>query len=318
MKGRQLWMAGLATGALVLALLAACGGNTPQAAGEPSPAQAGDRVRVVATTSIVGDVVSRVGGEMIDLTTLMGPGVDPHSYVPSPSDTAVVHDADVIFANGLDLEASLEKMIESASGGATEVHLSDSLVARPGQGANLGAGHDHSGADPHVWFDVHNVQDWVTAIRDTLSSLDPANAAGYAANAEAYNAQLEELDTWIVEQVAQVPPANRKLVTNHPSFGYFADRYGFEQVGTVYPVNPSAEPSARDIAALEDAIRQHDVPAVFTESTVNPRLAEQVAQDTGVQLVQLYTGALGEPGSGAATYIDMMRYDVTAIVDALK
>jgi len=115
-----------------------------------------------------------------------------------------------------------------------------------------------------------------------------------------------------------VPEENRKLVTNHPALGYFADRYGFEQVGTVYPVSPSAEPSAQDIARLEEAIRQYGVPAVFAESTVNPALAQQVAQDTGVAMVPLYTGSLGGPGSGVESYIDLMRYDVEAIVSALQ
>ena len=178
--------------------------------------------------------------------------------------------------------------------------------------------HEHGDVDPHVWFSVPNVIHWVENIEHTLGLLDPANASLYEENARQYTGELEELDTWIQEQVAQIPEGNRKLVTNHPSFGYFVDHYGLEQVGTVYPISPSSEPSAQDIAALEDAIREYDVPAVFAESTVNPGLARQVAQDTGIELVPLYTGSLGEPGSGAETYILLMRYDVKAIVDALR
>ena len=129
---------------------------------------------------------------------------------------------------------------------------------------------------------------------------------------------MEELDAWIEGEVAKIPEENRKLVTNHPTFGYFADRYGFEQIGALYPISPSAEPSAQDIAALQDAIREFGVPAVFTETTVNPNLAKQIAQDTGIRLVPLYTGSLSEPGDGAGTYIELMRYDVNAIVEALQ
>jgi ABC-type Zn uptake system ZnuABC Zn-binding protein ZnuA len=159
---------------------------------------------------------------------------------------------------------------------------------------------------------------WAETIEQTLSALDPANAEAYRANAAADVEELEDLDAWVVEQVATIPQANRKLVTNHPAFGYLADRYGLEQVGAVYPVSPSAEPSAQDIAALQDAILEYGVPAVFTESTVNPKLAQQVAQDTGVELVALYSGSLGGPGSGAESYIALIRYDVKAIVDALR
>ena len=275
----------------------------------------GDRLRVVATTNIVGDVVGRVGGEQIELTTLMGVGVDPHSYVPTPAGTAAVHDAHVVFASGAGLEEFMEEMLESAGGESVQIYLSDGLELRE-------AGHGHKGegekADPHVWFDVRNVIQWVEAIEQTLSALDPANEEAYGANAGAYVRELEELDGWIVEQIATVPEGNRKLVTNHPAFGYLAGRYGLEQVGAVYPISPSAEPSARDIAALHDTVREYGVPAVFAESTVNSKLVEQLAGDTGVKLVPLYSGSLGGPGSGVESYVALMRHDVTAIVEALK
>jgi ABC-type Zn uptake system ZnuABC Zn-binding protein ZnuA len=269
----------------------------------------------VATTNIVGDVVRQVGGDQMVLKVLMEPGVDPHSYVPTPTDTAAVHDAHVVFANGLGLEAFLEDLVENAGGDATVVYLSDDLTVH--EVADV-EGHEHEDVDPHVWLDVRNVIHWVERTADTLSALQPANAAVYAENAAAYTEELEALDDWVVEQVATLPDGRRKLVTNHPAFGYFASRYGLEQVGAVYPANPSAEPSAREVAALEDTIQAYGVPAVFTESTVNPKLAQQVAQDTGVQLVPLYTGSLGAPGSGAESYLDLMRYNVTAIVNALR
>jgi ABC-type Zn uptake system ZnuABC Zn-binding protein ZnuA len=316
---------------LIAALVGACGGTAPEGVEEQVrdvtevervPLGSGEKLQVVATTNIVGDVVSQVGGDEIALTTLMETGVDPHSYVPTPAGTAAIHDGHVVFANGAGLEADLEEMFESAGGDAVQVYLSQELEHRASGEGPAEADHDHGpeeeGLDPHAWFDVQNVIHWAETIEQTLSALDPANAEAYRANAAAYVEELEDLDAWVVEQVATIPQANRKLVTNHPAFGYLADRYGLEQVGAVYPVSPSAEPSAQDIAALQDAILEYGVPAVFTESTVNPKLAQQVAQDTGVELVALYSGSLGGPGSGAESYIALIRYDVKAIVDALR
>ena len=320
----------LAVAVLLGAVLSSCG-SQPEPEQPQDPAQlepislsGGEKLNVIATTNIVGDVVRIVGGDQIELTTLMGIGIDPHSYVPTPSDSAAIHDAHVVFASGAGLESDLEQTFESAGGDAVRVHLSDGLQHRLAEGVleEEGDGHEHEHGegevDPHVWFDVQNVIHWVETIEQVLSTLDPANAATYQANGAGYTQELEGLDAWVVEQVAAIPQANRKLVTNHPSFGYLAGRYGLEQVGAVYPISPSAEPSAREIALLEDTIREYDVPAVFAESTVNPKLAQQVADDTGVRLVALYSGSLGEPGSGAETYILLIRYDVGAIADALK
>jgi len=335
---KVLALVGVAT--LLLGALGACGSATPEAEHALEQALAeleavsldrGEKLRVVATTNILGDVVKNVGGDRIDLTVLMGIGVDPHSYVATPADTAAIHDAHVVLASGGGLEADLEEVFQNAGGEATHIQASQGLEWRPlpggqtqdaehAEGAEAAAEHDHNRGDldPHVWFSVPNVIHWVQTIENTLSALDPANSQVYEENARAYTGELEELDAWILEQIVQIPEANRKLVTSHPAFGYFADRYGLEQVGAVYPVSPSSEPSAQDIAVLEDAIREVGVPAVFAESTVNTRLAQQVAQDTGVKLVPLHTGSLGEPGSGAESYIQLIRYDVAAIVESLR
>ncbi|MCX7855831.1 MAG: metal ABC transporter substrate-binding protein [Anaerolineae bacterium] len=313
----------------VLVLLAACvrpqapsggGGGAPPAL-SPVPLGAGEKLRVVATTTIVGDVVAQVGGDAIQLVVLVPIGADAHTYEPRPSDLAVLSGAHVLFINGLGLEAFLERTLSSV-GNIPVVSVSEGIQPRPLEAHGHEEGHEseneHEEVDPHVWTDVRNVMVWVENIQRALSTLDPGNASRYAANAAAYRKELEALDAWILEQVAQVPPQNRKLVTNHPTFGYFADRYGFEQMATVYPLSPASEPSAREIAELEETIRQFGIPAVFAETTVNPKLAEQVARDTGVRLVTLYTHSLGGPGSGAESYIAMMRYNVVAIVDALK
>ena len=316
MNNRRFTAILLGLAVLMLVTAAACGRSSvvPEPSAQttpPGPVQLapGEKLRVVATTNLAGDVVGRVGGDRIQLTTLMGWGVDPHSYVPAPSDMAAVYDAHLLFASGAGLEVFLAEMLANAGGRAVRVYLSDGLQLR-----TLSAGTP----DPHVWFDVKNVLHWVNTVEQFLSSLDPANAAAYQANAAAYSAELQALDAWIVQQVATIPQANRKLVIDHPVFGYFSDRYGFEQIGAVYPLNPAAEPSAQDVAALEQVIRQYNVPAVFSENTVSPKLADQVAKDTGIKLFLLYTDSLGGPGTPAATYLDMMRYDVQTLVIALR
>jgi manganese/iron transport system substrate-binding protein len=173
--------------------------------------------------------------------------------------------------------------------------------------------------DPHTWFDPHNVVVWTHNIEHALSALDPAHAGAFKANADAYGAQLQELDAWIDKQLAPVPETDRKLVTDHMTFGYFAQRYGFDQVGAVFPGYSTLDaPSARDRAALEDTIRKLDVKAIFISTTVNPDLAERVAEDTGIKLVYLYSGSLSEPGGPADSYLALMRYNVSAIVEALS
>ncbi len=286
----------------------------------PAPLAAGEKLRVVATTSIVADVVANVGRDHIALTTLVPLGADPHSFQPTPQDMAALAKAHVVYANGAGLETFLESLMDSVDIAGRLVYVSDGIALLQAEHEHEDeAGDEREGGDPHTWFDPNHVVVWVAKIRDTLSALDPANAPAYRANAQAYIARLEELDAWIRQQVAQIPPDNRRLVTDHTAFTYFAARYGFEQVGAIFPgYSTLASPSAKELAALEDAIRAQGVKAVFVGKTVNPALAERVAQDTGVRLVFLYTGSLGETGSPAATYLDMMRYNVSAIAEALR
>ncbi len=180
-------------------------------------------------------------------------------------------------------------------------------------------GHAHEGADPHIWMNLGNAIIMVHNIEHALSELDPANATAYETNAAAYEAQLEELDAWVIEQIAAIPEENRELVTDHDAFGYYADHYGLEVVGAVIPAySTNAEPSAQELAELQEVIGELEVQAVFVGTTVNPVLAERVSEDTGSNLVPLYTGSLGETGSGVESYLDFIRYNTTAIVEALK
>jgi ABC-type Zn uptake system ZnuABC Zn-binding protein ZnuA len=281
------------------------------------------RLKVIATTTILGDVVRNVGGDAIDLAVLLPIGADPHSFEPAPADVAAVGDADVVFVNGLGLEQSLAPIFENA--GARVAPVSDGIALIEGAedaeepGHEGEEEHEHGATDPHTWTDPNNVLVWVDNIERTLRELDPANAETFAANAAAYKAQLQELDAWIHSEVATLAEADRKLVTDHAVFGYFAHRYGFEQTGTVMPGSSTlTEPSAQDIAALEDTLRQAGVRAIFVGNTVNSALSERIADDTGVQLVFVYTDSLSEPGGLASTYLDYMRHNVETFVGALR
>lgn len=299
---------------LTIFLLAACG-STPQATS--------GQLKVVATTTIVGDVVHTIAGQSIELTVLLPPGADPHNYEPSPQDLAKIADADLIVLNGAGLEEVLEPLIENAGGRGKVIHLSEGITL-----LDSSIGHDDetpettqadTQGDPHVWTDPNNILIWVDHLEAALSEMNSTQAELYKTNAAGYRVALKELDEWVHIQVDQMPPENRQLVTDHLEFTYFAVRYGFTLAGAVIPnYSTTADTSAQELAALEDTIRSLGVQAIFVGNTTNPDLAQRVANDTGVQLVPLLTGSLTEPGGGAETYLEYIRYNVNAIVQALK
>jgi len=299
---------------IVNLLLAACGGASTSS---------GDGLKVVTTMTILGDVVAQVGGALIDLTVLFPPGADPHTFEPRPQDIAAISNADVVIIHGLNLEETLESSLDANVNGIL-VRVAEGIEVLDLSGHKLKDedqvdGYIHSGSDPHTWMDPNNVIIWTHNIASALSEADPANAATYQANAETYINELHELDAWIRAQVETIPAQQRELVTDHASFGYFADEYNFEQVGLVVAsLSTNASPSAKELAELIDVIKKRNVPAIFVGMTVNPALAEQVAHDAGVQVVFLYTGSLSGPGGDAESYITLMRYNVHAIVKALK
>lgn len=285
---------------------------------------AGERLRVVATTSIVADVVRNIGGDAVKLTLLMPLGADPHAFEPTPQDAAVISQAHVVFINGVGLEAFLDRLLTNAGGDVPVVSVSDgiALLAFVGDHADDEAEadeHRDGEDDPHTWFDPNNVKVWVGNIESALSALDPDHATVYRENARAYLAELVALDAWIREAVAAIPQDRRGLVTDHSVLTYFAHAYGFEQVGAVTAGSSTlSQPSAREMAALQEAIVEHGVRAIFVSTTANPRMAEQLARDTGIQVVPLYTGSLSDASGPARTYLSFMRYDVGQIVEALR
>jgi zinc/manganese transport system substrate-binding protein len=294
---------------------------------------ASPRLTVIATHSILGDLAHNVGGDKIELHTLVGPVSDAHTFDPSPADSVSLAQANLLFENGLNFEGWLDTLYTASRSQATRVVVTTGIKPLStadhdeyGEADQPAAnqeehGHDDGEFDPHVWHDVSNVITMVETIRDALVKADPANAPTYMSNADTYLAELRELDSWIQQQVESLPPERRKLVTSHDTFGYFARRYGFEVVGSALGSNSTeaADPSAGELAHLVEAIKQANVPAIFTENVQNSGVTEQIAAEAGVKLAPtLYTDALGEPGSAGDSYLKLMRYNVTTIVTALQ
>jgi zinc/manganese transport system substrate-binding protein len=284
----------------------------------------GKRLQVVATFSILGDLVKAAGGDKVDVTTLIGPGVDAHTYDPSPADLVKLESADLVFENGLGFEPWLDRFYASAQPAGKRIVVTEGITPRQAGGAEVSheaEGEGHGQFDPHVWHDVANAIVMVENIRDALAGADPANAATYEANAAAKIADLKALDQWVREQVATIPEERRKLVTSHDTFGYFADAYGLQIIGTALGSlsTEAGDPSAREIATLIAEIQSTGVPAIFAENVTNPDLMQSIADEAGVTLAPpLYSDALGPPGSPGDTYDGMIRSNVTTIVDALK
>jgi zinc/manganese transport system substrate-binding protein len=311
----------------LLMLLSACGGinsAAPAATTAPeSTAASGQRIGVVATFSILGDLVRNVGGDRVAVRTLVGPGGDAHTFEPSPTDSVALSEASLVFENGLGFEPWFDELYASSGSKATRVVVTERvepIKAADGDEHAEGAQPERDEADPHVWSDAGNAIRMVEAIRDALAKADAANAETYAANAERYLAELKALDDFIVAETNKLPAERRKLVTIHDTFGYFAKRYGYQIVGTALGSisTEAADPSAGELAKLIEQIKAAGVPAIFAENVHNPDLMSRIAAEANVKLgPSLYTDALGEPGSDGDTYLKMMRYNVTAIVTAL-
>jgi zinc/manganese transport system substrate-binding protein len=283
----------------------------------PRQAEAAQRpLQVISTFSILGDLVQNVGGDRIAHRTLIGPNGDPHTYEPTPSDARAIGGADVILEIGINFEPWLNGLYRSSRSGAVRYPVTENvpLIASPE------TGHRHGEWDPHVWQDVANVVAMTYTIRDVLVWLDPANAGYYSLNAAVYVQYLWQLDAWIYDYVAWIPSDRRVLVTGHNNMEYFAARYGFAVLGSaVGSISTEAEPSARNIASLANAIRAWGVPAVFPENISNPRVMQRLANEAGVALAPpLITDALTWYPNRGYTYIDMMYYNVSNMVQALS
>jgi ABC-type Zn uptake system ZnuABC Zn-binding protein ZnuA len=270
----------------------------------------------------------------MELLVLVGADGDTHTYEPTPGDSRALAEAALVFENGLEFESWIDELYTASGSKAIRVAASDGIEPLEGEAhhdeeddhAESGTPeaedeHGHGEFDPHLWHSVSNAIQMVKNIRAALASADPANAATYQANADAFIAKLEELNGYLTAQVSALPAERRKLITNHDALGYFAHAYGFTIVGDALGsvTTEAAEPSAAQIAQVADAIRREGVPAIFTENIEGSQVIEQIAREAGVSVAPpLYTDALGPPGSEGATYLQMMRYNMDVIVNALK
>jgi zinc/manganese transport system substrate-binding protein len=271
------------------------------------PLRAQEKIQIVASFSILGDFAKNVGGERIDVTTLVGPNSDVHVYTPAPADAKKIADAKLVIINGLGLEGWLPRLVYSSGSKAAIVVATNGVAPR-----KLG-----SDADPHAWQSVVNAKIYVTNIRDALIAADRASAAAYRANADAYLAKLDALDREVRDAVAQIPEARRKVISTHDAFGYFAAAYGIAFIAP-QGVSTESEPSARDIAAIITQIRASKIPAVFLENISDPRLMRRISAETGARVGgTLYSDSLTAENGEAPTYIDMVRHNIKALTSAL-
>lgn len=288
---------------LMMALLAIC-----------SSAVAAEKIPVVASFSILGDIVGVVGGERVAVSTLVGPDQDAHVFEPTPADVKAIARAKLVVVNGLGFEGWMERLTGAAGYRGSLVVASVGVVARqrPGIGAHA------TRPDPHAWQDPSNVMIYTRNIVAALSKLDPAGSSQYQANGERYLQALVDLDRWAQAQFAVLPDRQRSVITSHDAFEYFAAHYGLRFLAA-QGISTESDASARDIAALIRQIKQQDIKAVFFENMSNPQLLRQLSRDAGVTPGgKLYADALSAPGGPAPTYLRMMRYNITQILASLR
>ena len=271
------------------------------------PVRAAGRLEVVASFSIIGDFVKNVGGDRVDVTTLVGPNGDVHVYTPTPADAKKIADAKLVIINGFGLEGWLPRLIQASGSKAPIITATKGITP-----LHLG-----SDADPHAWQSVANAKVYVANIRDALAAADPADAEVFLANARRYQAELDALEAEVRAAVEKIPPARRKVISTHNAFGYFAAAYGVEFVAPE-GVSTETEPSARDVGAIVRQIKSAKIPAVFLENISDPRLVRQIAAETGAKVGgTLFSDALTDEKGVCPTYIAMVRHNIKALTSAL-
>jgi zinc/manganese transport system substrate-binding protein len=276
------------------------------------PASAQSRIKVVVTFSILGDLVTEVGGGHVELSTLVGADTDAHTYQPRPTDARALAAAQAMVSNGLGFEGWTNRLAKAAPFKGRSIVASKGV---PTIAAGPAHGHNHAhGPDPHCWQDVACTRRYVANIALGLAEADPANAASYRERASSYDRRLAELDQWVRAEIAKVPAAQRKAITGHDSFRYFSKAYGVQFMAP-RGYNTESEPSAKDVAVLIRQVREQKIKALFIENMTNPGMVEQIAREAGAVVgPRLYSDALSKPGGPAATYEAMIRHNVTALV----
>jgi zinc/manganese transport system substrate-binding protein len=280
-----------------------------------APTQAQEKLRVLATFSILGDFVKSVGGDRVEVTTLVGPNSDAHVYSPAPADAKKVAAAKVVITNGLGFEGWMARLVRASGSKAVPVVATKGV--KPRKQAAHGHSHGHDDTDPHAWQSVANAKIYVANILAALIAADPAGKAAYEANAKAYLEKLDTLDKEVREAVATIPQERRRIITSHDAFGYFQAAYGIEFIAP-QGVSTESEASARDVGRIITQIKRQKIPAVFLENVTDPRLIQRIAAESGAKVGgQLYSDALTDEKGAAPTYIDMIRYNIKQLVSAL-
>ena len=293
----------------------------------PLSAMAQDKLPVVATFSILGDMVANVGGDRVAVTTLVGPDGDAHVYEPTPADAQAVAAAQVVFVNGLAFEGWLDRLIEAseykgamvvATTGITPLEMAEEEHHEEGEVHVEGeAGDEHGGADPHAWQSLANARLYVANIEAGLTAADPKGAATYAANAAAYLAEIDAVEAEVIAAIAALPVERRAIVTSHDAFGYFGAAYGLT-LHAPEGLSTESEPSAADVATLITQMKAEAIPAVFMENISDTRLLDQITAETGAKIGgTLYSDALSPADGPAGTYLDMMRHNAATLTAAL-
>ena len=305
---QKLWLATVAT-LLVLLWLSSCQVRTPQ----NNSAEGEDKLKVVSTSTIIADLTQTIGGDEITHTGILKPGADPHIYEPVPTDSVAFEQADLIFYNGYNLEPGLIRLMNATDVKAKKLAIGEIITPLD---------FEYQGRiqpDPHVWGDVENAIKMVNAIRDHLIELSPEDTDEFTENAAQLTAQLQQLDLWINQQIQTIPQPQRKLVTTHDAFQYYANAYGLEIIGTLIGISTEEQPSAKTVKNLADRIKASKVPTIFAETTINPQLIETVAQEARVELApqKLHSDSIGASGSEADTYIKMLVSNTRTIVESL-
>jgi zinc/manganese transport system substrate-binding protein len=266
-----------------------------------------DRIRVVASFSILGDLLRNVGGDRLEVATLVGPDSDAHAFSPTPADARTLGSAKAVVVNGLGLEGWMTRLVKASGGKAPVVVASQGIATRTLEGA----------VDPHAWQSVANAKVYIANIRDGLGKADPTGRGTYEANAAVYLGKLDALEREVRAAIGRIPAERRKIITTHDAFGYFGSAYGLTLIAPE-GVSTDTEPSARDVARIITQIKTQKIPALFMENIVDPRLMRQIARETGAKVGgTLYSDALSGPAEPAATYIDMMRHNVGELSKAL-
>jgi zinc/manganese transport system substrate-binding protein len=284
---------------------------------QAAPASAQEKVKVVATFSILADLVKSVGGARVEVTSLVPVNGDAHVYAPSPADAKKLADAKVVFTNGLGFEGWIPRLVKASGTKAAVIVATKGIKPRKMEEEGHGHGHSHAEADPHAWQSVANAKLYVGNIRDALATADPAGKAAYEANAAAYSAELDALDAYVKEQVGKIPADRRRIITTHDAFGYFKVAYGVDFIAP-QGVSTESEASAKDVAKIIAQIRKQKIPAVFLENVSDPRLLERIAGESGAKIGgTLYSDALTDEKGQAPTYIEMMKHNIRTLSAAL-